>query len=613
MKHPKYSVLAVLLIICLLLGSCGGAAPSTAEEPAVSTTAASEEPTTEVPTTEEPTTEEPTTEEPTTEEPTTEAPTTEEPTTEEETEPAADPITIEARDLINTEEISVAANSFYQDEAHQGLNLSLSNRTDKEIALCCTALIINDYMFTEPAAIRIPAGITKYSEILVSTEDLLARGIAEIGQMEIDFKVIDPATGETICNPDPEIIQTSCFDGTGEAAALEGTELYHDNDVLISLVDTVLLDTGATRVNLFVDNASAADITLVGEKVKVNGRLLEAPICTTVCAGRKALCSFVVTYRSKEKLDIGEVLDTLELSLLARDAGDWKLLFKSGTLTADISGSLPSYGGDAKADSKFVPDELIIDEQGIKVTTKGFVTDETRGFGLKLQVENMTDKALRFLLDCAVVNDYVLDNCGLTLTVGSAQSETAVVYFDPDSLDLIGIDKIGTIDLYCSIQDPESFVLLHRFDAVTVNTAAAEEITVIDEKKGVEVYNENDLNVVVIGYSFSEAAGARLYLWVKNSSDKAMVLNPVGVKVNDTGVLSLGDIVVKPGKMAIGAVTVPGSEITSHAIQEFRGMVFSSEVYDEEGNHLFTTHYGGLHFDDEEEETETETEGSALQ
>ena len=197
MKHSTHAFTAVLLIFCMLLCSCGGKAPET--ESAATTQASAEATTAEVPTTAEPSTEE-----------TTAAPqTTEEPVTEAPTEPAAEPITIESAVLVDDEPIKITARGFHQSEEAQGLNLTIQNNTDRELALCCSSLIINDYMFTEPAAIRVAANNSAYDELTVSSEELLARGISEIAKMEIDFKVIDPETGETVDNPLLLAVKTS--------------------------------------------------------------------------------------------------------------------------------------------------------------------------------------------------------------------------------------------------------------------------------------------------------------------------------------------------------------------------------------------------------------------
>ena len=109
-----------------------------------------------------------------------------------------------------------------------------------------------------------------------------------------------------------------------------------------------------------------------------------------------------------------------------------------------------------------------------------------------------------------------------------------------------------------------------------------------------EIYNEKKLKLVVIGYSLSETNGVHLYLWAKNSSDKTMVLSPVNVKLNDIGVLGLGEITVLPGKMAVSTYTVPPVEVSSHGVTDFKGIVLNSEVCDTEGKLQFTTLYGGL-------------------
>ena len=596
MKHSTHAFTAVLLIFCMLLCSCGGKTPET--ESAAASQASAEATTAEVPTTLAPSTQA------STEEATTAPQTTEEPTTEAPTEPAPEPITIEPAVLVDDEPIKITARGFHQSEEAQGLNLTIQNNTDRELALCCSSLIINDYMFTEPAAIRVAANNSAYDELTVSSEELLARGISEIAKMEIDFKVIDPETGETVDNPLLLEVKTSCYDSMSSKTDWDGPVLYDDNDLRILLAGTETLETGGSRIDLYLENHAEKDISLVGENVTVNGRVLEAPFLSTVAAGKKALASLTISRSSKEKLNITGELDTVELSLLARDAGDWKVLFDTGAMTAEVSGKAPVFDGMDNTDSSYIPEKLILDEEGIKLQTLGYFTaaqterDPSKvnalGQGLKLKLENSSDKAVRFLIDTVVVDNYVLNGCGLTLKLDAGASTEAALFLDPDLLKLIGIEKFGTIELYCLTQDPESGEVLKRFDPVSVETSAVKDVEIIEEQKGAEVYNENNLQVVVIGYSFSENAGAKLYLWVKNTSDKTMVLTPVNVSVNKTPVLGFGDLNLKPGKMTIGTVIVPASEITSHAVQEFRGMIFASEVYDEAGNYQFTTLHGGV-------------------
>ena len=100
---------------------------------------------------------------------------------------------------------------------------------------------------------------------------------------------------------------------------------------------------------------------------------------------------------------------------------------------------------------------------------------------------------------------------------------------------------------------------------------------------------------MAIAYTgLSETVGERLYLWVKNSSDRTLVLEPLYTKVNGSYVLGIGKLTVPPGKMTIGTYTVPARETTRLGVREFRSMVMQTLVYDEAGELQFTVPEGGI-------------------
>lgn len=579
--HSKYSVTAVLLALCMILCCCTGNLPETASSPEAETSAAQAE--------------------------TTAVPAESESPSTVSADPVADPITITPSVLLDGESFAVTADSFYQSEGSQGLSLSIRNSTDREIALCCSALIINDYMFPEPAAIRIPADHTSVETLTVSVGELQARGISEIGNMEIDFKLIDPETGETVENPPLVDVRTSCFENMSSKTDWDGAVLYDSENLLIRFAGEQTLANGSSRIDLYLENNSETDITLLGEETTVNGRLLENAFLCSVSAGKKALSSINISRSSKEKLNLSDTTDSLELSLLARDSDTWEVLFSTGIMRAALTEDAPSFDGTEILDHAFLPESVMLDEEGIRVEVLGYFepaqedpesSDSSaaaaRGQGLKLLVENDSENAVRFLIDAVAADDYLLGGCGLTLNLDAGASAETALFLDPDRLDLIGTDKIGTLKLYCLIQNPDTLETLRRFDPVTIETAAAESAQSTEPLQGAEIYNDNDLQISVIGYSLTENIGIKLYLLIKNTSDQTVVLTPSGISVNNTSIVGHGHSIVTPGMTAVGIVTVPASEVVSHAVTEFRSMVFSAEVCDEDGNKLFTTPLSGI-------------------
>ena len=584
MNHSRYFRLAALfLALSLMLGACGGAKPVSTE--AETTPAA----------TEAPTTEEPTTEEPTTEEPTTEEPTTEEPTTEEPTEPEPDPITIERATIVDKEKIRIIVEDFYDTETATNMNLIVGNYSDKPVTVYYSSLMVNGYTVPEPDAIKVPAGRVVYTKLSVDRALLEDLGITEIGSVVADYNVINTETGASILNPDPYEIKTSVYETFADAKEWTGPELYNDKDVVIRLEDVVPTETGAAAVKLYLENNSKKDIIFISEYTYVNGRKVEAPFLYAVKASSKALATLTVSRTAMDTCAVGDTVDSLELFLKARDGASWEVLFETGGMFCDLSGSLPVFDAEGtEGDTDFLPIKLILDEEDIMVATRGFVDSPEHGPGLKLQIGNNSQTPVRFSVDCAVVDDYVMNGCGLIVPVDAGTVVDAVLYFDLKTVRLIGAEEIGTVVLHCSLQDGETHKVLKAFDPLTVETAAKERVKIVEEKKGLEIYNEKKLHLVVVASSFSENLGARLYVWAKNTSDKTMVLEPINVKLNKVGLLGLGSITVLPGKMTIASYIIPPREVTSHGLTELTSLILNTNVYDDAGKLQFMTLYGGF-------------------
>ena len=482
-----------------------------------------------------------------------------------------------------------------EDEEGTKINLGISNGTEKNIALCCTSLILNGYTMTEPAGICLEPNSEADDALFFEPAALEELGIEEIGSVVVNYKVIDTDTGETIVDPDAYEIKTSAYERMVDNKDWQGRELYNDNDLLIILTDVARTRTGGSCFKLYVENSSEKDIALVGLQAVVNGRVADISYLGTVDAGGKALTEVIVAKSVRDKFGIADEIDSLELSFEARDCGNWDLLFKTGSMFCDISGNAPSLSSEAEVDTEFVPEKLILEDDAVTVTALGWIEADGHGPGLKLQIANLSEKDVRFCVDTVMADDYLHNNCGMIVPVPAGETADVVLYLDQEILNLTGNTEFSTIVLGCSLQDGETHESLKTFKAISVETAAKERVTVVSEIKGKTICNEKKLQIVAIAYTgYSETIGERLYVWVKNSSDKTMVLEPIFTKVNGSYMLGIGKLTVPAGKMTIGTYTVPARETSRHGVKEFRSMIMNTLVYDETGKLQFTTLYGGI-------------------
>ena len=617
MHHSQYSRYFRSAVLCLalllMLSACGSAKPSTAESPVATLpeinpprvtekqtaeAPVTTEPVTSEPIASEPVTEEPSTENPATEEPSTEEPTTEEPVTEEPaTESVSGPVTIDEQTLLDKDGIRVVARGFSEDETGSKVELYVRNGTAKNIALCCISLCVNAYMMPEPAAICLGPNSELNDALSFDRAALDERGIQEIGSVKYSMKVIDTDTGKSIADPDACEIRTSAYGRVKDTRVWEGRELFSGNGVRILLTDVTRTRTGGSCFKLFVENKSKNDLALVGLQAVVNGRLADAPYLGVVDAGRKALTDLIITKTVKEKYGIGDEADSLELSLEAYDSNNWDLLFRTGSLFCDLSGETPVLVAetDDGIDAAFVPETTLLEDDAVSVSVLGWLPAAEHGPGLKLQIVNSSDSDVRFCVDQVIADNYLMNNSGMIVPIAGGTTAEANLYLDQQVLELTGNTEIGTVTLHCSLQDGATHEVLKALDPIVIETAAKENVKIVSLLKGRTICNENGLQMVVIAYTgLSETVGERLYLWVKNTSNKTLVLEPLFTKVNGSYALGIGRLTVPPGKMTIGTYTVPARETTRLGIKEFRSMVMETLVFNDAGELQFTVPEGGI-------------------
>ncbi|MBQ6292588.1 MAG: hypothetical protein IJK77_01765 [Lachnospiraceae bacterium] len=578
MHHIRYyryfRAVALCLVLLLLLGACGSADPSTAASPVITLPEITPPPVA--------------AESSASEELTTEEPVREESTAEPE------PVTIEEHTLLDKDGIRVVFRSFSEDETGSKVEIYVQNGTEKNIALSCISLCVNAYMMPEPAAICLGPDSELNDALFFDRAALDERGIREIGSVYCRMRVIDTDTGETLADPDAYEIRTSAYGRMADTKIWEGRELYDDNGVRILLTDVTRTRTGGTCFKLYVENNSKKDLSLVGLQAVVNGRLADAPYLGVVNADRKALTDLVVSKSFREKYGISDAIDSLELSLEARDGDNWDLLFRTGAIFCDLSGRTPSLSSKEEADTEFVPQKTILGGEAVIISTLGWISAAGHGPGLKLQIVNSSDIDVRFCVDKVIADDYLLSSCGMIVPVAAGKISEAILYLDQDILSLTGNSEFGTVELCCSLQDGATHEVLRTYDPITVETAAKERVEVVS-LKGRTIFNEEDLQIVAIAYTgLSETVGERLYLWVKNSSDRTLILEPLYTKVNGSYVLGIGKLTIPPGKMTIGTYTVPARETKRLGVREFRSMVMQTLVYDEAGELQFTVPEGGI-------------------
>ena len=143
-------------------------------------------------------------------------------------------VTIDEQVLFDQDGIVVTATEYVTDNIWgDGIKLLLENNSDKDVTVGCNALIVNDYMITDLFSSGIAAGKKSNETLYLSSSQLKAAGIENVGKIEIYFHIYDSSTYDTVFDPECVVIQTSAYANMDTMPNDAGTELYHQDGIKI--------------------------------------------------------------------------------------------------------------------------------------------------------------------------------------------------------------------------------------------------------------------------------------------------------------------------------------------------------------------------------------------
>lgn len=225
-----------------------------------------------------------------------------------------------------------------------------------------------------------------------------------------------------------------------------------------------------------------------------------------------------------------------------------------------------------------IEEQVLVDQDGIKITATAFETDSIWGDGIKLLMENSSENDYTVGCDALIVNDYMItDLFAKEIAAGKSANET--VYLSSSGLKAAGIDVIGKIEIYFHAYD-SSYDRIFDDVYAEIKTSEYNNMSVGTDDSGVELFNENGIRI--IGKTVDEDSfwGKTILLYCENNSG-----NNVGITVED---MSINGFMVTPyfsadiydGKKAVKDITLMSSELEENGIEEINEVELKFHIYD---------------------------------
>jgi hypothetical protein len=282
-----------------------------------------------------------------------------------------------------------------------------------------------------------------------------------------------------------------------------------------------------------------------------------------------------------------------------RKKGKWLTLvlcFSMFTLMALGSGSTESDStekivtSEGKADQENASSKVTIDEQvllekkDVVVTATEYVTDSIMGDGIKVLLENNSDKDITIGCDALIVNDYMITDL-FASTVAAGKKSNDTIYLSSSELKAAGIDTVGKVEIYFHAYDEDTYDTIFDSEGVEIHTSEYENMDTTPNDAGSELYNENGIKIVGKTVDENSFWGSALLLYIENTSGKNVGISVDDMSINGYMTSPYFSTTVYDGKKAIDDITILSSDLEENGIEsidevELKFHIYNADTYD---------------------------------
>ena len=245
--------------------------------------------------------------------------------------------------------------------------------------------------------------------------------------------------------------------------------------------------------------------------------------------------------------------------------------------TADSSINDGAENSSSKTDVS-IDESVIVDQDAIKITATEYVSDSIMGDGIKLLVENNSDKDYTVGCDALIVNDYMITDLFVSeIAAGKKANET--MYLSSSSLSAAGIENVGKIEMYFHAYDSELNYLFKNV-YTELHTSEFDNMDTTPNDAGTELYNENGIKIVGKTVDEDSFWGTAILLYTENTSGKNVGISVDDMSINGFMMSPFFSTTVYDGKKSIDEITVFSSDLEANGIESIEDVELKFHIYD---------------------------------
>lgn len=226
-----------------------------------------------------------------------------------------------------------------------------------------------------------------------------------------------------------------------------------------------------------------------------------------------------------------------------------------------------------------IEEQVLFEQDGIVVTAKEYVTDRIWGDGIKLLIENNSDKDVTVGCNALIVNNYMISDL-LVSGVAAGKKANEVMYLSSEELEAAGIDSVGQIEVYFHVYDTDTYDTLFDTEGVTIQTSEYERMDTTPSDTGVELYNADGIRIVGKTVDENSFWGTAILLYCENNFGRNVSISVEELSVNGFMMNPLFTTTIYDGKMAVEDITIFSSDLEENGIEKIEDVELKFHIYD---------------------------------
>lgn len=243
-------------------------------------------------------------------------------------------------------------------------------------------------------------------------------------------------------------------------------------------------------------------------------------------------------------------------------------------------------GGNIAETPPIIGEQVLLDNEYLTITAKGYDEDASIfGPSVKVLIENKSDKTLCVQVRELSINNYMID-ATFSSTVDPGKKAYDNIVFGAVDLDNAHITNVGNIEFYFHIFDKNTWDTI--LDSDTINITTNTEVEDMFNTDGIELYNDNDVNIVYQGLTNNSIFGINLVFYITNDTDTNIAVQVDSASLNGFMIDPVMSAEIASGKKIVYYMTIYQSELEENEITSLENLEITFRILD---NNFYETLY----------------------